>query len=142
MTTKRTIRLFTLFTILAMAGNLLSADGKPEEEARKSAKVWLAFVDSGKYTESWATAAEYFKEVVPQDQWEPSLNSVRKPLGTLLSRKFKSAKLTGALSGAPDGVYVVLRYKTSFANKKAAIETVTPVLDKDGKWRVSEYYIK
>lgn len=27
-------------------------------------------------------------------------------------------------------------------NKKSAIETVTPMMDKDGKWRVSGYYIK
>lgn len=30
----------------------------------------------------------------------------------------------------------------SFRNKKAAIETVTPALDEDGRWRVSGYFIK
>jgi hypothetical protein len=29
-----------------------------------------------------------------------------------------------------------------FENKKAAIETVTPMHDKDGKWKVSGYYIR
>ena len=29
-----------------------------------------------------------------------------------------------------------------FEHKKAAIETVTPTMDKGGKWRVSGYYIK
>lgn len=47
-----------------------------------------------------------------------------------------------SLPGAPDGKYVVIQYDTSFENKKAAVETVTPMLDKDGKWRVSGYYIK
>jgi hypothetical protein len=37
---------------------------------------------------------------------------------------------------------VVLQYQTSFANKKDAVETVTPMRDKDGQWRVSGYYIK
>ena len=37
---------------------------------------------------------------------------------------------------------MILQYKTSFANKKSATETVTPMLDKDKKWRVSGYYIK
>ncbi|MEJ2473814.1 MAG: DUF4019 domain-containing protein [Desulfobacterales bacterium] len=27
-------------------------------------------------------------------------------------------------------------------NKTAAVETITPMLDKDGQWRVSGYYIK
>ena len=47
-----------------------------------------------------------------------------------------------SLPGAPDGEYVVLQFDTSFANKKEAVETVTPMLDKDGKWKVSGYYIK
>jgi len=42
----------------------------------------------------------------------------------------------------PDGEYVVIQFKTSFENKKAAIETITPMLDKDGKWKVSGYFIK
>jgi len=44
--------------------------------------------------------------------------------------------------GVPDGEYVVIRFETSFENKKSAIETVTPMLDQDGKWRVSGYFIK
>jgi hypothetical protein len=32
--------------------------------------------------------------------------------------------------------------QTSFENKKAAVETVTPMMDKDGIRRVSGYYIK
>ncbi len=47
-----------------------------------------------------------------------------------------------SLPGAPDGEYVVIQYNTEFENKKVAIETITPMLDDDGKWRVSGYYIK
>jgi hypothetical protein len=36
----------------------------------------------------------------------------------------------------------VIQFDTSFKNKKSAIETVTAMLDKDGKWRVSGYFIK
>jgi hypothetical protein len=46
------------------------------------------------------------------------------------------------LFGPPDGEYVVIQFETSFENKKSAIETVTPMLDQDGKWRVSGYFIK
>jgi hypothetical protein len=35
-----------------------------------------------------------------------------------------------------------MEYDTSFANKKSATETVTPMLDNDGQWRVSGYFIK
>jgi hypothetical protein len=63
-------------------------------------------------------------------------------LGKLLSRKLKSATYKTTMPGAPDGEYVVIQYDSSFEHKQAAVETVTPMLDKDGKWRVSGYYIK
>ena len=76
------------------------------------------------------------------DEWEQQVGGVRDPLGAVVSRKLKDAHYTTTLPGAPDGEYVVLEYNTSFAHKKSAIETVTPMLDKDGDWRVSGYFIK
>jgi hypothetical protein len=63
-------------------------------------------------------------------------------LGAVISRKLKSAEYTTQLPGAPDGQYVVLRYESGFEHKSSAIETVTPALDKDGKWRVCLYTVK
>jgi len=37
---------------------------------------------------------------------------------------------------------VVIQYESSFEHKQSAVETITPTLDKDGKWRVSGYFIK
>jgi hypothetical protein len=37
---------------------------------------------------------------------------------------------------------VVIQYETVFEKKQAAIDTITPMLENDGKWRVSGYYIK
>jgi hypothetical protein len=118
------------------------ADEKVEKEAESAALKWLALVDAGKYAESWQEAASLFQAAVPQAQWVTALEGVRKPLGSLLSRKLKKANFTKTLPGAPDGEYVVLQFDTSFANKKATLETVTPMLDKDGKWKVSGYFIK
>jgi hypothetical protein len=47
-----------------------------------------------------------------------------------------------SLPGAPDGEYVVIQFMSSFENKRFAIETVTPMKDKDAKWRVSGYYMR
>jgi hypothetical protein len=46
------------------------------------------------------------------------------------------------LPNAPKGEYVILQYKTEFAGRGPVIETITPMLDKDGKWRVSGYFVK
>lgn len=118
------------------------ADQAKEKAAIDASKAWLKLVDEGKYAESWNEAAQYFKNAVSREQWKASLEAVRTPLGNVLSRKLKSQQYTKTLPGAPDGEYVVIQYETSFKNKKNAIETITPMMDKDGKWRVSGYYIK
>ena len=120
----------------------IQADESKEESAQKAAESWLALVDAGKYSESWEEAAQLFKERVTKQHWEAALKSVRSPLVKLESRRLKSAQFTRELSGAPDGEYVVTRYETVFEKKKSALETVTPVRDKDGQWRVSGYLIK
>ena len=107
-----------------------------------SAETWLSLVDEGKYADSWSEAAGYFKGAVKQEKWQEMLQAVRKPLGEVISRGVKSTSYQTSLPGAPDGEYVVIQFEASFENKKSAIETVTPVIDKDGKWRVSGYFIR
>jgi hypothetical protein len=46
------------------------------------------------------------------------------------------------LPGAPDGDYAVIQFSTEFAHKRTARETVTPMRDADGEWRVSGYFIR
>jgi len=130
-----------IFMVL-IGGVSLAADRSKEKAAVAAAEKWLALVDTGKNAESWKEAAEYFKAAVSQEKWEQSLQAVRKPLGKTISRKLKTEAYQTSLPGAPDGEYVVIQFETSFQHKKSAIETVTPMLDKDGQWRVSGYYIR
>jgi Protein of unknown function (DUF4019) len=135
--------LVVLFACLAWTQSVTSQSAqKPEDLAQTSAQSWLALTDSGKYAESWQAGSDLFKAAITQSKWADALTGVRTPLGKVLSRKLKSATYTKTLPGAPDGEYVVIQYDTSFENKKEAVETITPMLDKDGKWRVSGYFIK
>ena len=119
-----------------------SSTRSAEEAAVLAANVWLSLIDNGRYKESWNEASQYFKSAVSEDQWGQAIQAARKPLGNNLSRKLMSKSYHTSLPGAPDGKYVVIQLKASFENKKAATETITPMMDKDGKWRVSGYYIK
>ncbi len=110
--------------------------------AQTAAEAWLKLIDSGDYGQSWQDAASPFKAAVTEADWEQKLKASRAPFGALVYRKLKSAEFTTQLPGAPDGQYVVIRYDSSFVNKKSAIETVTPMLDQGGQWRVSGYFIK
>jgi hypothetical protein len=133
---------FLAFALLLSICSAAKAQQKPEQLAQQSAEAWLALVDSGKYGDSWQQAAQYFKSAVTSEQWQKALQVSRAPLGKLLSRKLKRATYTRNVPGAPDGEYVVLKYDSSFEHKQSAVETVTPMLDKDGVWRVDGYYIK
>jgi hypothetical protein len=132
----------SVFIFTVMPSVTAFADEGSEKKAVASADAWLKFVDNGRYAESWETGSELFKAAGEKEQWAKTVEAVRGPLGKVLKRKLKSKQFMTSLPGAPDGKYVVIQYDTSFENKKTAVETVTPMLDKDGKWRVSGYYIR
>lgn len=132
-----------LVTVLAVPGRLAAQDNaETQEAARMAAEAWLALVDAGQYTRSWEAAAGYFKTAVTAAQWEKTLRAVRGPLGKTASRTLRTIMYQASLPGAPDGEYVIVQFDTVFEHKAAAIETVTPMKDADGHWRVSGYYIK
>lgn len=128
--------------LISLLGLFAGAQQEPGQLAQQSSNVWLELVDSGKYAESWQESSSLFKTHVSQEQWRNMVGPVRDPLGRVISRKLKSSTYSKTMPGAPDGDYVTIQYDTSFEHKQSAVETVTPMLDKDGKWRVSGYYIK
>jgi hypothetical protein len=126
---------FSICMVLSVESDMVMA-------GLSAAENWLALVDEDRYAESWNEAAEYFKGAVEQEEWQESLQSVRKPFGEVISREVKTRSYLTSLPGAPDGEYVVIQFETSFENKKSAVETVIPMKDGDGRWRVSGYFIK
>jgi hypothetical protein len=131
----------------ALVASFASGCGKKaglgaEKAATSAAQTWLTEIDNSDYTQSWQNAAAFFKNAVTGEQWKTAMETFRKPLGDLVSRKLTSAKATAELPGAPAGQYVVMQFETSFANKKSAVETVTFMLEKDGQWKSAGYFIK
>jgi hypothetical protein len=127
---------------LAFSVLLTAHAADPDQPAIDAANTWLALVDSGKYAESWTTGATYFKNAITSANWTMAAHAARDPLGALVSRKVSTHTAATSLPGAPDGHYVVIQYQAVFANKKSAIETVTPMQEADGTWHVSGYFIK
>ena len=137
--------LMCLGVVLLVAATGSRAEDSNEaavSEAVSAAESWLGVVDSGEYGKSWDQSSELFRNAVSRAEWKQSLNAARRPFGVLVSRKLKSTQFATSLPGAPDGEYVVIQFEASFGNKRASVETVTPMLEKDGQWRVSGYFIK
>ena len=121
---------------------VLAEDDSAEGSAVIAAEAWLKLVDDGQYAGSWEQAAEYFRAIMKQQAWEDSIRPLRESLGKVITRTLKTQQYATSMPGAPDGEYVVLPFETSFENKTVAFETVTPMIDEDGVWRVSGYYVK
>lgn len=140
---KRVAVLLVAAVCLALTAPAVAAEpDSPEKVAERAASTWLALVDAGRYAESWTAAARLFRDQVASEQWEKAVRSAREPLGKLQSRSLRNAEFTRTLPGAPDGEYVVLLFDSVFENKKGAVETVTPMKDKDGQWRVAGYFVR
>jgi len=111
-------------------------------EARDAAVSWLALVDAGQYQQSWNKACELFRSHVTQTKWTAAAAGAREPLGALQSRSAPDdVRFVNSAPGLPDGQYVIFQFHSTFANKRAAVETVTMTMDA-GTWRAAGYFIR
>jgi Protein of unknown function (DUF4019) len=140
----------TLIRLVFSAGLALSLSLTSETDAQqtvqalaqKASEEWLALVDAGRYGESWDAASEGFKAAVSREKWLTQLNGTRPALGRVISRKLAKSDYMKNPPEVPAGEYVAIRYRSSFAKMESAVELVIPRLEKDGKWRVSNYLIR
>ena len=139
----RALSVLSIFLLFLAVYDLSFADeNESKNKALKSAKSWLSLVDKGEYGKSWDNTSKLFQDAVPKAIWEQQISAVRSPFGNVKSRKLESKTYATRLPGAPDGEYVIIQFNTVFDYKANAVETVTPIKDSDGEWRVSGYYIK
>jgi hypothetical protein len=123
-------------------GTVTTDKSDAEKAAVESATRWIALLDEGNLPASWEESAQHLKSAVSKAHWTKNLRS-RVALGPLKSRKLLSASYAkAALPGAPEGEFVVIHFESSFEHKALAVEMVTPILEKDGNWRVSGYSMR
>ncbi len=120
----------------------VSAPGNIQEtSAINSGRQWAMLLDVQHWDESWTDAGVFFKSRIAQPRWVALVRSVRQPLGPVISRALQNVTGTSSPPGAPAGEYQILQFKTDFAQKHDAIETVTAVRERSG-WHVVGYYIR
>lgn len=105
--------------------------GADDTAIEATARGWLTLLDQGRWDESWAATGAAFRKLNTSAVWAAASERVRAPLGAVRSRTFLSHE---DLPAPPHG-YDVVKFRTDFANKSGAVETVT--LDREGgAWRV------
>ena len=103
----------------------------PNAEVVDTARRWLALLDERRWSESYQGTGTSFRKLNTEQVWAAASEQARTPLGAMVSRTFLSQENLPA----PPAGYEVVKFRTRFANKAEAIETVT--LDREeGGWRV------
>src|SRR5437762_13403235 len=109
-----------------------------ETEVRAAAEEWLALIDTGQYVAAYAAEPARLRAATTGEQFVRSMEGRRQPFGRVLSRSFIGAAFTRKLTGAPDGHYESILFRTSFAHKSVAAERVI-LSQESGEWRVVDY---
>lgn len=130
-----------LCTALSMQNGVRAQD-PAATIVQKAARDWLALSDRGDASASWSAAAKLFQNAITVERWAEGFKKVRSPLGPVAERTMLSTQFTKSFQGAPDGDYALLVFRTNFANKTDARETVTLQREADGNWRVVGYFIR
>ncbi|MFL6856903.1 MAG: DUF4019 domain-containing protein [Allosphingosinicella sp.] len=108
-----------------------------ESPVTEAARQWLALVDAEKWQESFAGTAKSFQTLNSLDMWQSASVGGRVPLGRVLSRRLASEE---GIPAPPNG-YRLVRFKTDFAAKPGATETLS--LAREGEsWRVAGYIVE
>ncbi len=108
-----------------------------ETAAVKSARQWLALVDASDWKGSYNATSQSFRSLNSLEVWTKVSESARVPLGAAVSRQLISEEDIPA----PPAGYQVVKFRTSYANKPDAIETVSLSWE-GGAWRVAGCYIE
>jgi hypothetical protein len=133
------LRLGAALAVGAVASAVAAQDAR-STAAQDAARGWLALTDRLDALASWEGAGQKFRNAMPVDRWSFALKQVRQPLGAVVQRTVGATRFAKSLKGFPEGDYAIVVFRTSFAEKTLAQETVT--LDRTGGgWRVIGYSI-
>ncbi len=140
---------FLMMLVVGLTALMFAADLAPQSaageagttaaatsEAATTARQFLTLLDAGRWDESYQYTGTQFRKLNSLQLWTSVSEKVRKPLGAATSRTFLSQDNFPA---PPDG-YDVVKFRTSFAGKPDAIETVT-LARENGAWRVAAVII-
>lgn len=107
-----------------------------ESDGAKAAREWLELGDAANWRASYGATTQSFRAANTLENWQSAAEKVRLPLGRVLSRTLISDMDTPA---PPNGNRTV-QFRTDFANKKGAIETIA--LNREGgTWKVAGIYV-
>ena len=124
-----------------LAGSISSSVlAQPSATPDAAAKQWLLYIDGGDYAKGWDRAGSPFKAQMAAPVLQGKLAPVREPLGAIMQRKLFQVTLSNTAPGLPEGKYAAVQFRSRFANKATAGETVWLDME-NNHWAVIGYFI-
>ena len=106
-----------------------------ESDAVQAARHWLELGDAARWDDGYRATTASFQEHNTSAKWTEVSLKVRQPLGALKSRVLISADDVPSQQG-----YQMVKFRSSFAAKSEAIETVS-LVHEGGVWKVAGIYL-
>jgi hypothetical protein len=130
------------FAVGPGATGVASAQDPRAAEVQRAAREWLELTDRFDGIGSREAAGKRFKAAMTADQWSLALRRERSPLGKLEQRTLLQTLFEKSFDGLPEGDYALVSFRSAFANRPDARETVTLEREADGRWRVIGYFLR
>ena len=106
-------------------------------DAARAARGWLELGDAASWDAAWADTTDTFRAANTVETWRSVSEKVRVPLGRVLSRTLLDEQDVPA----PPRGYRTVRFRTDFANRRGATETLSMERDGDA-WKVAGIYLE
>ena len=131
-----------LFVLCCVTLSVVRAQDKVDEAGQKAAEEWLALLDTAKYGDSWQKADQSFQSRTTQPQWVERATGLRDSVGPFKSRKLVQADSRTDSSGGAEREFIIVRFESAFEKAPSVSETVFTVKEKDGSWKVTNYFMR
>lgn len=126
--------------LVAPTGQVAADPTSDEATASAVATAWLGLVDAGNYAAAWARLHPQFQATLEQATWGARLGATRNSVGAIQARRLVGARYASSLPDAPPGEYVVVQFESRFEHRPELLETIVPMRDTDGQWRVAGHF--
>ena len=108
--------------IIALSG--CAELSQSDHDVRSTATDWLALIDAHTYNQAFEAMVPRVRNASKEEDFVRLLQARRTPFGNAKKREFIQVISSRTMSGAPDGSYVTIVFKTKFEHKAVGYERV------------------
>jgi hypothetical protein len=119
------------------------SSGEFNREAAKvdaASAAWLSLWDAAKCPQTFRAMSSITRSENTEESWVGYCSKITGAVGPLKTRTPIAIAITRSLPPKTDRPLAILAYQTDFAKRPSVVEIVGLILEKDGRWLVTNYF--